>query len=367
MAESPSGGGPLAGVRVVEVGQDIAVPYAGRLLRLLGAEVQKLEPQEGDRLRRHAAGQSGAGIGGLFRYLNAGKASLAVDPSLPAGRRIIAELCTSADVVMVDEGLGAVPGLTADLTRAARTVVRLLDFDADGPYAGWQGSDLVLQAAAGWVSPRGQLDGDPVPVGGRLGEFAAGTYLAVAALTGWRSRADGDPVRVAVDRMSAVFNTVAYDMLRRETLVEMGFTQTRYTAYIPGVMPCADGMVAVNCLTGQHWQDLCALLGVPEYEDRYVEMRYDRGDMEAFYTAVRPWFQETTVAEVVELCQAFRVPAAPITTGATAAELPPFQERGFLVQAPDGALHPGPPFRLADVPAGPLGPAPTLTRQEGHA
>lgn len=356
--------GPLAGIGVVELAQDVAVPYAGRLLRLLGAEVRKVEPPVGDRLRRHDPTGSGAGTGGLFRYLNTGKAGISLDPSAPTARRVVERLCADAQIVLVDEGLGAVPGLTAELAQGAGTVVRLLDFGPDGPYAGWHGSDLVLQAAAGWVSPRGQPDGDPVPVGGRLGEYAAGTYAAVAALTGWRSRhldPGAAPVRTGVDRMSAIFNTVAYDMLRRETLIEMGFTQTRYTAYIPGVLTCVDGMVAVNCLTGQHWQDLCALLGVPEYEDRYVEMRYDRGDMDEFYAAVRPWFGATTVADVVEICQAFRVPAAPITTGATAAALPPFRERGFLVAAPDGAVHPGPPFRLADVPAAPVGPAPALT------
>ncbi|GAA2591370.1 CoA transferase [Dactylosporangium fulvum] len=352
--------GPLGGMRVVEIGQDIAVPYAGRLLRLLGAEVCKIEPPAGDRLRRYAPSGSTAGVGGLFRYLNAGKSSVALDPSRPDGRAVAAGLCANADVVLVDEGLGAVPGVAADVAEGAGTVVRLLDFGAGGPYATWQASELVVQAAAGWVSPRGRVEGDPVPVGGRLGEYAAGTYLAVAGLTGRRSRADESPVRVVVDRMSAVFNTVAYDMLRRETLVELGYVQTRYTAYIPGPMRCQDGMVAVNCLTGQHWNDLCSLLGVPEYADRYVEMRYDQGDMEAFYAAVRPWFAATTVVDAVEICQAFRVPAAPITTGATAPDLPPFRERGFFVPAPDGAVHPGPPFRLRDVPAEPLGPAPTL-------
>ncbi|GAA1870058.1 CoA transferase [Asanoa iriomotensis] len=366
MAEEPAEG-PLRGVRVVEIGQDIAVPYAGRLLRLLGAEVHKVEPPAGDHLRRRAPNGTSAGTGGLFRYLNAGKSSLTVDTAGPDGYALVAALCADADVVLVDEGLGAVAGLDAAVAERTGTVVRLVDFAADGPYGQWQASDLVLQAAAGWVSPRGRADGDPVPVGGRLGEYAAGTYVAVAGLTGWRSQADGPPVRALVDRMSAIFNTVAFDMLRRETLVELGYTQTRYTAYIPGPMPCADGMVAVNCLTGQHWHDLCTLLGVPEYADRYVEMRYDRGDMAAFYAAVRPWFAELTVAETVELCQAFRVPAAPITTGATAPQLPPFRERGFFVAAPDGGLHPGPPFRLRDVPAGALGAAPTLRQRHADA
>jgi len=218
-------------------------------------------------------------------------------------------------------------------------------------------SDLTVQALAGWVSPRGQAGVAPVQVGGHLHEYAAGTYVAALALAAVRARrAGGAPQLVHLDRMTTVFNTVAYDMLRRETLHALGYTRQTHTAYIPGILTCADGQVAVNCLTGQHWVDLCALVGAPDYEDRYLELRYDGTELAAFHAVVDPWFAAMSVDDVVELCQAFRVPASPIATGATVADLPPFAARSFHRRGPGGGIEPGLPFRI--TPTAPTAPEP---------
>lgn len=341
----------LADVAVLEVGQGIALGYAGHLLATLGAAVTKVEPVDGDRLRRDGAEADHPGGGGLFRHLNGGKQALAVDLDHPEGAQLTRDLAARARVVLVDDGMGAV-GASPFEPGEVPALVRLADFADDGPYRDRAASDLVLQASAGWVSPRGQAGVPPVQVGLRSHEYAAGTYVAVAALAAARAERRGDgPQVVHVDRMTAVFNTVAYDMLRRETLTSLGYTRRTHTAYIPGVLACADGEVAVNCLTGQHWLDLCSLVGEPEYADRYLEMRYDGEEMAAFHLTVDPWFGAMAVHDVVELCQAFRVPATPITTGATIASLPPYAERGFFREGASGATVPGPPFR---VTAGPV-------------
>jgi crotonobetainyl-CoA:carnitine CoA-transferase CaiB-like acyl-CoA transferase len=88
----------LDGLRVIELGGQIASPYATKLLAELGADVLKVEPPDGDPLR-------GWGGGGLFRYLNGGKRSAAIDLAATAGRDWLLTAATGADLVV--ESLGA--------------------------------------------------------------------------------------------------------------------------------------------------------------------------------------------------------------------------------------------------------------------
>lgn len=340
----------LDGLRVLCIGQGIAFGYAGRLLAGLGATVTKVEPPDGDFLRRHGLEDDEPGPSPLFQHLNGETRSLPIDVGHPDGRALVGELAAnvsdSGGPVLVDEGLGSLLSGPFDLDGLA-VVLKLVDVADDGPLHGQPMSDLTVQALSGWVSPRGILGVPPVQVGGYLHEYAVGVYVAAAALAAVRwYRLKGTPQTVELDRMTTVFNTVAYDMLRRETLQSLGYTRQTHTAYIPGVLSCRDGQVAVNCLTGQHWMDLCALLGVPQFEDRYIELRYDGTEMANFRAAIDPWFAGNEVAEVIDLCQAFRIPASPITTGATAELLPPFAERDFFRSGTSGQLEPGLPFRV---------------------
>jgi crotonobetainyl-CoA:carnitine CoA-transferase CaiB-like acyl-CoA transferase len=164
--------------------------------------------------------------------------------------------------------------------------------------------------------------------------------------------------------MEAVFNTVAYDMLRRETLIELGYRH-RWTAYIPGLLRCADGWIAVNCLTGQHWQDMCAVLDVMGFAESYVQMRFDGSGRAEFYERIQPWFDEHGAQEILEIFQAFRVPAAPVGDGASMPGFDQYREREFFGRSVDGLTVPGPPFSLSDSPPRPPQPAPERAAPAG--
>ncbi|MDT5026342.1 MAG: hypothetical protein QOE61_2768, partial [Micromonosporaceae bacterium] len=148
--------GALSGLRVIELGSDIAVPYAGWLLAALGADVVKVEPAgAGDPLRHHGA-RAASGSSGLFEYLNANKRSVAT--TIHRGP-LMDRLLADADALIEDLGPGglAAIGYPDDvLTELNSTLVRvrLSDFGQDGPWRDVPATGFTLQAMAGWVAAR---------------------------------------------------------------------------------------------------------------------------------------------------------------------------------------------------------------------
>jgi len=314
----------LEGVRVVEVGGDVAVAYATKLLGDLGADVGKLEPAGGDPLRTW-------GSGGLFRYLNAGKR----DVSTIEGDVIIDSTATVT--------LERLPLFTGAL-------VRISSFGEGGPYQDLEVSPLVLQAMSGWVSAHGVVGYDPFPVGGRLDEYVVGTFAAAAALTGLRAaEIRGEPVIADLSMLECLVGTLSYPMLWHETLSALGLPppEARHSV-LPGIVRCADGWAGINALTGQHWRDVCTLLGAEEFADRQRELAWGGPELDRFFARVQPVLDQHRVEDIVELSQAFRVPAAPVGDGASLPALAQFRYRRFYREERDGgALWPGAPYRLS--------------------
>ncbi len=87
---------------------------------------------------------------------------------------------------------------------------------------------------------------------------------------------------------------------------------------VMGIVRAADGWLGINCLTGQHWLDVCAMLGLPEYGEHQIAVMLGGPERAEFYEKAQPWLSERTVDEIVELGQALRIPATPVNDGATA-------------------------------------------------
>jgi crotonobetainyl-CoA:carnitine CoA-transferase CaiB-like acyl-CoA transferase len=171
---------PLADVRVVEISDRIAGSYCGKLLVDAGADVRKIEPPQGDWLRRFSASGSAVPAGTdspLFGYLNAGKRSVtssAVDlRSELAGADIIVVTATRSQAAQ----LGIDPQqVLAEFPRAV--IVTISDFGWTGPYADRAASEFTLQAWSGLTGFRGDPAGPPIAIGGDLGEYMGGVFAA---------------------------------------------------------------------------------------------------------------------------------------------------------------------------------------------
>ena len=370
--QAPSG--PLSGLRVVEVGSEITGPYCTKLLVDLGADVCKVEPTSGDPIRRWGTVLPG-GIdhSGLFEYLNAGKRGATVGLASEGDLDSLHDLVAGADVLIENLAPGSQQrwdwGLDPDSLARLNprlVVVRISDFGQHGPYRDRETTPLTLQAASGWVNER-EPGRPPVQAGARIPEYIAGSYAAMGALTALRIAAGGvgRPVEVDVSVFEALLSTLPYPMLLAERLIKMGLPGNAKGAPMLGIVRAADGWVGINCLTGQHWLDVCAMVGLPEFGEHQIAIMIGGPEREEFFEKANPWLESMTVADLVELSQALRIPAAPVTDGESILSCPQYAERGFFIDtrtdaAAQGFVRPGPPFRLSKTPAESPRPAPAL-------
>ena len=362
--------GALAGLRVVEIAGDIAGPYCTKLLADLGAEVTKIEPPAGDPLRSWGpfpGGIEDSGKSGMFEYLNAGKrgATIDLDADVMASHPLIA----AADILVDGMAPGALDGFGLDAAalealRPGLVVVRITAFGQNGPLRDRQVTPLTVQAASGWVNLRDPQRA-PVQAGARISEYVAGGYAALGALTALRSLSAKTTqiVEVDVSVMESLLSTLPYPMLLAEKMRSLGMPPNTKAGPVIGIVRAADGWLGINCLTGQHWLDVCSMLGLPEYGEHQIAIMMGGPERDEFYAQAQEWLSERTVDEIVELSQALRIPATPVNDGATVLECPQFRDRGFFVEAgSDGwsFRRPNSPFRLSKTPVPPVRAAPRL-------
>jgi crotonobetainyl-CoA:carnitine CoA-transferase CaiB-like acyl-CoA transferase len=312
----------LAGLRVVEMAGDIAGPYCAKLLADLGAEVTKIERPSGDPMREWGPFPGGVpdpNRSGLFEYLNAGKYGTTVD--LEADASAASRLIADAHVLVEALGPGMLDrlGLGVRVLEALRpglVVVRISDFGHRGPLR-----DRVAPAdrAGGVGLDQDHRDPDrpPVQAGARISEYVAGGYGAFGALTALRTLSSNTThlVEVDVSVLESLPSTLPYPMLMAEKMRSLGMPATTRSAPMMGIVRAADGWIGINCLTGQHWLDACAMLGLPEYGEHQVAIMLGGPRRAEFYEKAQPWLAERTVAEIVGWARrcGFRFPRS--TTG----------------------------------------------------
>ena len=175
----------LAGFRVLDFSTQIAGPYCSKLFVDAGAEVIKVEPATGDPLRNWSA--TSADLGGedsaLFSFLNAGKQSVigkASDSHVQA-------LLEQADLVIEAHGLASDATEPLDIGRLREShpklvILSITPYGLTGPWANRPATEFTIQAESGSIGLRGLMGQEPFQAGGRIGEWAAGTFGAVAAL-----------------------------------------------------------------------------------------------------------------------------------------------------------------------------------------
>lgn len=209
----------LARFRVVEVGDGVSICWCGLQFARYGAEVVRLEPPSGHRVRGMQPSPW------LWEHLSRG-VSVASDDDR-------ADRLRSADFVLTDRPLAEAEELAA----AGVVVAELTDFSADGPYASFQATDLVYQAISGYMSVNGEADRPPLRAPANTIGFAVGSQLFVGALAALREReATGVARVVRVSALEAVASLVQY------TFTEyFGLPSERKGGAGPPMLPCRDG------------------------------------------------------------------------------------------------------------------------------
>jgi len=352
----------LDGYTVIDLSVGIAGAYCTKLLADGGATVVKVEPPQGDPLRRWSA--SGAEIppgadGALFSFLACSKDSVVIDPASAADMDLLRSLLRSADAVVTSRGSAIVeldeftPAVIA-ATHPDVVVTSITPFGLDGPWADKPATEFTVQAWSGGIIGlgRGAADRAPVFVGGQIGEWLAGAYAAAGTLAAGSGLVDVSQLEVEILCLT-YYSVSFFDALGRP------FREARRLT-IPGVATAADGLVALGCGTAQQWFDLCAMVGHDDWIDEQSELSItEQANIHA--DELYEWVRKNRVADILELSSAFRIPNAPVGNGANVTEFEQFVERGTFTANPrDGFAQPRPPYRATPALSRDPLPAPRL-------
>jgi formyl-CoA transferase len=339
----PETSGPLAGLRVLELGNFIAAPTAGKLFAEFGADVVKVErPRTGDELRawRRAAGDTSL----LFRTLGRGKRSVTVDLRHPEGRLLVLRLVEHCDVVLENFRPGTLErlGLGPDELRAARpdvVLVRISGYGQTGPYRDHPGFASVAEAVGGIRALTGDPDRPPVRSGVSLGDTLAGLYATIGALLALLQRERGarGPETVDVALYEAVFS-VLEDLVPEHD--GYGVVRRRTGSSLPGIVPsstypCRDGgWVVIGGNGDAIYRRLMLAVGRPDLaDDPALAGNAGRvSQRERIDAAIAAWTVERTPAEVATELEAAAVPVGPIYDAADILVDPHYAARDMLVR-----------------------------------
>jgi crotonobetainyl-CoA:carnitine CoA-transferase CaiB-like acyl-CoA transferase len=339
---------------VVEVSEEPAGAFCGKAFADLGAEVVKVEPPEGDRLRRRP---------GAFVHLNTNKRSVVLEPGDTDG---FAGLLRRAHIVIESIGWGDLGsrGVDVDIMRIEQpslVVATISGFGTDGPYAGFRWTDLIGQAA-GWATlPMAYAqEAKPVKLPGITALCITGQTAALGALAAaLRATASGAGARIdcamyealgAVPSRASRWLGWQYNQRQPTVVVSAG---TSNVLLPNGIFPCGDGYVSLQVTP----QQLPAMLDV--LDDDRLRSAFAHPDAfvrdetkEALDAALYPWLLSHTRVELTASAQSAGWPFTGVNTPAEVLDAGHLRQRSYWVEWDHHdhgpLLLPGPPYRHAE-------------------
>jgi formyl-CoA transferase len=340
--------GPLAGLKVVELGQLIAGPFAAKTLADFGAEVIKIEPPgTGDPLRQWRMLHEGTSV--WWQVQSRNKHSVALDLKDAASRAIVRRLIDEADVLVENFKPGVMEdwGMGYDVLSASNpglVMLRISGYGQTGPYRDRPGFGVVAEAMGGLRHLSGEPGRVPVRVGVSIGDTLASLHGVIGILMALQHRhasispeapkGCGQVIDVAL--YEAVFNCMesllpeysAFGAVREAAgSALLGIAPTN--AY-----PCADGWVLVAGNGDSIFKRLMHAIGRDDLgNDPALAGNAGRvARVAEIDAAIGDWTAPRRVVEVLDVLNAAHVPAGRIYTAKDIAEDPHFRARGMLEQ-----------------------------------
>ena len=313
---------PLQSVTVVDLGQIYNGSYATFLMAMAGARVIKIEPREGEHLRRRG-NVGGAGL--PFAMLNSNKQSVTLNLKSERGRELFFEMVKRADVVLENFAPGTMERLGCGWSKLSLVNSRLIyaqgsGYGLSGPYRDYPAMDLTVQAMAGVMSVTGYPDRPPVKAGPAICDFFGGVHLFGAVMTALYEREQtGIGRAVDVSMLEAVYASLSSnlglyygsggDVPMRTGNRHGGLAESPYNVY-----PTQDGYIAIICVGETHWKSLIDAMGRPELADdpRFASLKTRVANIDAVDEIVGGFTQRFAKQALFELLLKHRVPCAPV-------------------------------------------------------
>lgn len=340
-AVQPAWGGPLAGLRVLDLTRVLAGPYATQSLGDLGAEIWKVEPPGGDETRRFppfAGGESH-----YYLALNRSKKSLVIDLKQDEGKALLRRLAAAADILVENYRPGVMDKLGLGYDALAELNPGLVycsisGFGQTGPLRDKPSFDIVTQAMSGALSVNGEKGRPPVKLGLPLGDMVGGVYGPIAILAAIHERhATGRGRHIDISLHDGLIGMLGY-------LAQLAFVTgedpqpvgSMHPTLVPyGAFPASDGQIVIAVLSEGFWPKLCSALERPDLaaDPRFATLtdrRENRGALEPLLADITA---QRTVAEWEERLLANDVPHAPILGVGAALSHPQAAAREMVVSA----------------------------------
>jgi formyl-CoA transferase len=337
--------GPLEGVRVLELGQAIAGPFASSFLAWFGAEVIKVEPPgSGDPLRSWRVVRDGTSLWWYAMARN--KKCITLNLRVPEGQRLARELAARVDVVVENFRPGTLEkwGLGyEDLKRVNPRLIlaRISGYGQTGPNANKPGFAAVAEAFGGLRYVTGEPDRPPVRPNLSVGDSVAGLHAALGILLALYHRdakgGQGQEIDIALYEcvLNLMESTISeYDgagvVRRREGM--------RLTGIVPsGTYPCADGTyIVIGANADSIFKRLMAAMGREDLgsDPRLAQNEGRSRHADEIDEAISRWTIERKAAEVIAILAAADVPAGPIYSAAEMLRDEHYRERAVYEEVP---------------------------------
>ena len=371
---------PLEGVRVLEMGQLMAGPFAGTILAYYGAEVIKIEPPvTGDPVRTWR-GVDEDGTSMWWRSLGRNKKCITVDLRLEEGRTLARELAWKSDVVVENFKPGTMEKWKLgpeDIKAKNQDVIycRVSGYGQTGPYSHKPGYASVCEGVGGLRYVNGFPDRPPCRPNLSLGDSLAGMHAALGIVMALYNRSGrqgregggtGQEIDVAI--YESVFNMMEAVVPEFDRL---GMVREREGSKLTGIVPtntyrCRDGLYVIiggngdsifkRLMIAAGREDMA---GNPEYATNADRVRNEP----AVDGAISDWTATLTAAEVVAALEAAQVPVGSIYTVKDMVNDPHYNARGMFEEVEVGGRPlkiPAMSPRLSGTPGGTEWPGPAV-------
>jgi formyl-CoA transferase len=366
--------GPLAGLKVVELGQLIAGPFAAKTLADFGADVIKIEaPRTGDPLRQWRLLKDGTSV--WWQVQSRNKRSVALDLRQPEAQDIVRKLALDADVLIENfrpgamEGWGLGPDALLKLNPRL-IMLRISGYGQTGPYRDRPGFGVVAEAMGGLRHLSAEPGRVPVRVGVSIGDTLAALHGVIGILMALQHRhVSGKGQVIDVALYEAVFNCM--ESLLPEYSA-FGAVRAPAGSALPGIAPsnaylCGDGGYVLIAGNGDSiFKRLMTVMNRPDLgtDPALADNTGRVARVEEIDAAIGQWTAGLTVDEVLAALEGAEVPAGKIYTVADIAADPHYAARGMLqtVQMDDGSGLAVPGFipKLSATPGSQRRNAPAL-------
>lgn len=365
--------GPLKGIRVLDLTRILAGPYAGMILRDLGAEVIKIEqPVVGDEARGIGPFKNDFSL--YFMSINRGKKSLTLNLKSQSGKDIFVNLVKKSDILLENFRPGAMKKLGLDYEFLKTHHPSLLyaacsGFGQTGPYAGRGAYDMIIQGMGGMISITGEPDRPPVRVGTSISDLTAALFTAIGILSALRHRdqtGEGQFIDVGMlDCQVAILENALVRYLSTGDVPQpLGRRHPTITPF--EAFESADGYVVIAMGNNVLWKKFCKYVNRPELigDERFHTNAARTEHHEELFPILAQIMRQRSTDQWVAALEDIGVPCGPVNTVDKVASDPQVLAREMIVEVEHektGTIGiPGVPIKLSKTPGRVDAPAPNL-------